>query len=432
MNIQRVSLIGTILVFSILLVAGAVALLNVQATIASPGSQYVAPGGNCGPVEPCHETIQEAVDAASDGDVIKVAQGTYTGILSSVVVVTKGVSILGGYATTDWQNADPANQPTVIDGERIRRGIRIEGFNVPTITIQGFTIQNGNGLMDGGGGILIDQGIVIVQSCLITYSTTTIPGGQGGGMRIQGGHGEIFLIDNVIQNSNATKGGGIVVSDAVVTMIGNSLLNNGAFFGGGMSIDGSTTKITMNGNRIIGSQAGGFQGTGILIESNAVVEGQNDVIAQSFSGNGEGEGVYIVEGSLTARHWTVADNERYGIVVAGGTAYLTNTIAVSHTVSALQGSGVEANTTLFYGNSSNCSGDAACTNDLTGDPKFVSPSTGDYHIMAGSAAIDTGIDAGVYTDIDGEQRPLFEGFDIGADEFSFSNLIYLPAILKSD
>jgi len=40
---------------------------------------------------------------------------------------------------------------------------------------------------------------------------------------------------------------------------------------------------------------------------------------------------------------------------------------------------------------------------------------GDYHIEAGSSALNAGSDAGVVDDFDGEPRPS-GGFDIGADE----------------
>jgi uncharacterized repeat protein (TIGR01451 family) len=55
-------------------------------------------------------------------------------------------------------------------------------------------------------------------------------------------------------------------------------------------------------------------------------------------------------------------------------------------------------------------------NQHTGDPAFVDPDNGDYHIGPGSAAIDAGLDAGVDHDIDGEPRPLGGGYDLGADE----------------
>jgi hypothetical protein len=64
---------------------------------------------------------------------------------------------------------------------------------------------------------------------------------------------------------------------------------------------------------------------------------------------------------------------------------------------------------------------------VTGDPLFVDPENLDFHLMPHSPAIDAGIDAGVYADIEGNIRPFdFPGvdnngpflpeFDIGAYE----------------
>ena len=81
----------------------------------SDSPHYVAPDGSCGTgYTPCHATVQGAVDGANDGDVIKVAAGTYTGVLgralplgylnppasglvTQVVYISKTVTIQGGY-----------------------------------------------------------------------------------------------------------------------------------------------------------------------------------------------------------------------------------------------------------------------------------------------------------------------------------------------
>jgi len=58
------------------------------------------------------------------------------------------------------------------------------------------------------------------------------------------------------------------------------------------------------------------------------------------------------------------------------------------------------------------------TNDYTGDPAFVNAAGGDYHIGAGSAAIDKGVDAPVIIDMDGDGRPHGSASDLGADEYT--------------
>ncbi len=56
--------------------------------------------------------------------------------------------------------------------------------------------------------------------------------------------------------------------------------------------------------------------------------------------------------------------------------------------------------------------------DVTGDPAFVNPAAGNYHIGQSSAAMDRGVDASVTADIDGEARPQGSGYALGADEWA--------------
>jgi len=54
--------------------------------------------------------------------------------------------------------------------------------------------------------------------------------------------------------------------------------------------------------------------------------------------------------------------------------------------------------------------------NIDADPLFLGG--GDYHLTLRSPCIDSGTDAWIYTDIDGEARPLGIGFDMGADEYT--------------
>jgi uncharacterized repeat protein (TIGR01451 family) len=81
------------------------------------------------------------------------------------------------------------------------------------------------------------------------------------------------------------------------------------------------------------------------------------------------------------------------------------------------GNSASLESTLWYSNGADWAGSGTITasNNYTGNPAFLDPAGGDYHLGSTSAAINKGIAAGVPFDIDGEIR---DGIpDLGADEF---------------
>ena len=111
-----------------------------------------------------------------------------------------------------------------------------------------------------------------------------------------------------------------------------------------------------------------------------------------------------------------SENGSYAVTTAGGTATLTNTIVTSHTVAGFSGTGLFAQSTLFFGNSTTCTQGAICSDILTDDPNFVDANADNYHLGKGSPAVDQGVTAAAISDMDGEPRPMGNKFDLGADE----------------
>ncbi len=65
------------------------------------------------------------------------------------------------------------------------------------------------------------------------------------------------------------------------------------------------------------------------------------------------------------------------------------------------------------------------------NPLFVDATNNDFHLQVWSPAIDAGsILADVNDDFDGNYRPLGEGFDIGAYENPFLEVITIPIIIS--
>jgi hypothetical protein len=160
--------------------------------------------------------------------------------------------------------------------------------------------------------------------------------------------------------------------------------------------------------------------------------------------------VFIGYASARLLHNTIArnrDGQGSGIWVLGtpepdqSVVTLTNSIVVSQSVgitvtgnstvtleATLWGSGVWANGSDWGGDGHIITGGQ----EIWGDPAFVAPNVGDYHISSNSVAIDHGVSAGVTFDMDGQSRPGGVGYDIGADEFHVSaNPIYLPMVWRN-
>jgi hypothetical protein len=171
----------------------------------------------------------------------------------------------------------------------------------------------------------------------------------------------------------------------------------------------------------------------------------NNLVADNQA-NSLGSGLYIASSSPRLLHTTIARNrggDGSGIYLdSGATLVMTNTILVSQTVGltvtenatatlagTLWGSGGWANGVDWGGAGVIVTG----TVNVSGDPDFADPDTGDYHIGPNSAAIDAGVNAGVMMDIDSQPRP-YQAPDLGADEYwppGALKYIYLPLVLQN-
>jgi hypothetical protein len=111
------------------------------------------------------------------------------------------------------------------------------------------------------------------------------------------------------------------------------------------------------------------------------------------------------------------------------TVYMTNTLAVSHSVAISTGTVLNTavlNGVLWNGNGQNTGGGGTITvtNAYTGTPDFESEG---FFIDANSAAINRGVPSPVSTDFGGDPR--LGAPDLGADEYVI--FIFLPLTLRN-
>ena len=402
-----------------------------------------------------YSSVQAAVDAASDGDVINVAAGTYTdvhvrprndvtntGLVTQVVYISKTVTIQGGYTTTNWTTPDPQANLTTLDAQRQGRVIYITGDIHPTI--EGLRITGGDarGLggvpwgWDTGGGVYVITATAVISNNHVFSNTCSSPFSLGGGMSLWSsaatisgntfdfntvgfGGGGLFqalgspmIYGNVFAyNSATTGGGGIWISGSEGTFEGNIVTSNTADLGGGLT---SETGSEMLINNIIADNHVSTAGGGLWVYGSSPHLLHNTIVRNS---GGDGSGVYVSQVEWLGPFSSIAT--------------LTNTILASHTVgiSVTGGNTVTVNSVLWYGTPITVSQSPTATvsvqHQRSGDPGFA---TDGYHITAGSAAIDKGVDAGITVDMDDEPRPAGRGYDLGADELWYR--IYLPLVLR--
>ena len=128
------------------LALGTVALLALLLFLAVGAQPTALANGNTIKVPDDYPTIQEAIDAAADGDVIWVRLGFYDGNLT----IDKGVSLIGGW-NDDFTDRNVPTTTSIIQGNGEGRGISITTAASDTVVkIDGFTIKDGNATGLGG------------------------------------------------------------------------------------------------------------------------------------------------------------------------------------------------------------------------------------------------------------------------------------------
>ncbi len=287
-------------------------------------------------------------------------------------------------------------------------------------TLRGNTFNSNNAEQDGGG-VLLHAGAAALTENIFDSNTAD----QGGGFYMHC-NGTRLKRNTFVANTAHIAGGGLFLdmqcSDAKLAE--THIVSNTAGRGGGLAITGGDAGWGRNAtliNTVIADNQANVEGGGIYIVAAYSVQFLHTTMARN--GGGDGSGVRIGDFAL---------NEPGPSTVA-----LTNTILVSQSVGlgVTGGSTVTVNSILWYSTSITISQALASTvavqNQHTGDPAFLNPVGGNYHISPGSAAIDKGTATSVSTDIDDEPR--FGIPDLGADEYWAPGVlkrVYLPLVVR--
>jgi predicted outer membrane repeat protein len=289
-----------------------------------------------------------------------------------------------------------------------------------------------------------------------------VAGESGGGVAIDGGSTAVISGTHVISNTADGYGGGIAIWDGAWAVItGTQIYANTAINGSGGGIGAEENgNLILSGSWVVGNAALDNQGGGITAGSGSSYV-DNSVIAGNFAGPSGGGFWLTFGGSHRVVNCHIVGNQTDDEGAAIAAAYaarieVTNTLIISNTgetgIADRDGSGSVflLNYSDTYGNSPDgTDGVTINRTDCLGTPPAdgldpllaggalpggVGPAAAtqwmsyDYHLQAGSPAIDAGTPVGApATDIEGTPRDVAP--DMGA--FEWVCRVVLPLILRS-
>ncbi len=159
-------------------------------------------------------TIQAGIDAASAGDTVLVACGTY---YEHDLVMKTGVTL-----TSATGEADCA----IIDAHHMGRVFSCTGLDAGTV-VRGFTLTRG--FAESGAGIRCDGGSSpLLENILVVLNVAE----SGGGMWC-GDNSTPALVNVSFVQNHAIEGGGVFLSDASLACEDVTFLENSAYANGG-------------------------------------------------------------------------------------------------------------------------------------------------------------------------------------------------------
>jgi predicted outer membrane repeat protein len=357
---------------------------------------------------------------------------------------TGALSLVGG-AVENNRGQDGggiyANATLALTGTRVVNNMALAGgwaggaYVGATASLNGAVFQ-GNTSASRGGGLYVDDALTLTDTQFISNTAN-----EGGGVNAR----DIVNVTGgaFIGNRGSIKHGGLYARGALTLantrFIGNSTNGDG---GGAFADDGATVerglfqdnrsagpggggglyvyfRLALTGTQFIGNVA--KVGGGLTIQCCNRSSVVNALFAANWADSNRGMDIYVADAALSLVHSTIASpTVASGSAVYGdngGAVFMTNTLIASHTI-GIDASAMTASdwNTVFDGVATAYSGTVISHGAMTGTAGFADPAIHDYRLSLGSIAVDAAIDAGVYTDFDGQTRPQGAGFDIGYDE----------------
>jgi hypothetical protein len=365
--------------------------------------------------------LENALTSARDNgrdDTIYVAAGTYIGRFT--------YTAFDGMSLTLRAEPGITAEQVILDAQSSGgSALRLVSATAEAcrLTVQDLTLQHAD---DGGLRILCDNGSldVLLNHLIVQHNSGRVDGGGILIDAVENASVRVQVQDTIVRHNQAPganerggRGAGIAVevyggnSSAELIMV-NSLIygNHGNWPGGGLELAATgpgqenAVRAVLVNTTITGNRADTWGGSGIDVyagrgSARATLEMYNSIVyGNPFSGEQPWHDLWVETGdadntSISAYHCDI------GHVISPGGVYEPFSV-------------------------------------ISQDPGFVDPASDDYHLSRGSPCIDAGT-ASVpeppglpAMDFEGDPRTIGPAPDIGADEYGFFVLLFLPIIMR--
>ena len=248
-----------------------------------------------------YTSIQDAIDAASSGDAITVAAGTYEEAIS---FDGKLVQITGAGA-----------EDTIIDaGGMSTFAVAFTSGETSSAALEGFTIRN-----TGKQGMRIKDASPMLSDLI--FEELGAEGTQGGAVRTTGG--SPTFTSCFFDGNTATSGGHVYVGSGSPTFDGTTLEGGYAEYGGGIYVASGTLTLT---NSVVDGNKAAYSGAGLFVGSGAALVMMDSDVTDSRNEDGHGSGLYAEGAEISVTGGTFSGNyaSQWTDGYYGGGAYLTD------------------------------------------------------------------------------------------------------------
>jgi hypothetical protein len=248
---------------------------------------------------------------------------------------------------------------------------------------------------------------------IVAEPGTTLTRPMGGVILTITGASDVAIYDLTI-NGNAEKG---IVADMNSTLRLTRVTVTDCNMKDKRAIEAKNATLLMDRSRVIANVGGG-----ILADASSIYQITNSFIYRNGADDSAVGGASLLSASSAFNRFefnTVIDN--HAKTVAGGAQCAASIATPNNLVARNYSAGVTVHTAVASTQTGGSCNFAQSQQAADADAfAFVTPDGAgpwDYHLTAGSMAIDRGVTSDITHDVDGDARPLGAKVDVGADEF---------------